>query len=194
MRRGISWVKVARILCLSAIIVILTWLMYQQQISSSIAGIKIAATSVLKASKSKISTPRLSGFDKSGQPYEITAELAEQISNPLVKFSYPRANLSLHNSKEIQIEAKTGFYNEKSHLLALQGQVKLETNKDEHVIANKATINLATGTIISNDRVTIVTGDSKITSNGFTMTNDGILHFGGSGQMTITPQNIGKKK
>ncbi len=101
--------------------------------------------------------PKFLGRDQSGRPYTVTAKDAvrDAVHPERVSLNQPHMVLqSLNGDPPTIVDSATGLYNETTHMLALDGQVRLDDGKQDIFISEHALVNTDEGTVDGRSPVT----------------------------------------
>ncbi len=138
--------------------------------------------------------PQFSGVDNRGNPYEITADAANQKTDnrELVDLDRPRAVTAGGDAKSI-VEATAGVFNTDEKKLLLKDGVTFEhaIGRDNYVIrSDTATVSIDDQTVISDAAVNgDGPGGAKLRADKMTANNrDGVVVFEGGVTMRLYPK------
>jgi lipopolysaccharide export system protein LptC len=98
--------------------------------------------------------PRYMASDEKGQPYEVTAEIATQVTEKEpTSLKNPEGSLTLEEGQILTVKAKNGLYDAQGKFLNLDGDVILTTTDGYRVKTEKANVTLSSKTIQGGDPV-----------------------------------------
>jgi lipopolysaccharide export system protein LptC len=135
----------------------------------------------LNGSRIVMDLPKLSGFRKDGREYDVTAASAIQdIKRPnVIELNEPDAKISLSESGIVHVTAATGVYDSTRDTLVLRTNVHLRTDSGYDAVLKIASIDLKAGTMVSDEPVTVVTGNATIASDRMQTLDSGRIVFDG---------------
>lgn len=132
---------------------------------------------------------RFRGADKSGQPFLVTAENANQemTGEKLILLDQVAADMTRRDGNWVSLTADTGVYNQSSERLVLNGNVNVFSDSGFEMHGSVAEIEMKAGTIVSNDHVwgqgplgTLTAGNMKVYDKGARVVFEGrvktVLH------------------
>jgi lipopolysaccharide export system protein LptC len=141
------------------------------RIPADIAGLVISGTKVT------MQQPRLSGYTKDGQPYELNANTAAQdITKPtLVELRELRANVAMQDNGKVNISALNGLYDTKDELLTLRDNILLVSSAGYEGRLTEASVDIRKGTIVSEKPVEVKLLNGTLDANRLEVTESGDL-------------------
>ena len=133
------------------------------------AGIDIESNSVI------MQKPHISGFEGTRRAYEVKADSAVQnLDDPkVVTFSAIDGRFGLDEAGEAILDATTGVYDGNTNTLTLSDGIDVETNTGYSATLQGAAIDLAKGTLVSDQPLEIRTGEGSIRANGVSVSERG---------------------
>jgi lipopolysaccharide export system protein LptC len=139
---------------------------------------------VVSGTKITMESPHMSGFTPDQRPYELWAKTATQdITDPdHVDLNDLRAKVLMEDQSTLFLDAKTGRFDNKQQQLDLHKDIFLRTSTGYEARLNSAFVDMAKGTVSSDDHV-----DVKLT-NG-TLTSDR-LHIMNGGEVVLFEGNV----
>ncbi len=155
-----------------------------------IGGAKIAPQ---EAEQLRMTNARLVGTDQKGQPYTVTATMAEESSpsSPTVDLTEPKADITMKDGAWTMGNAKTGVFHRELKTLDLAGDVTVFQDSGAEFHTSTATIDLTTHDAIGHEPVQGQSPSGTITGQGFTITGHGqIVTFTGRSH-AILRQRLG---
>lgn len=137
----------------------------------SLGGISLSGGKVV------METPKLAGYRKDNSPYEVTAESALQdIRNPtqieLVKMT---ARVLMKQEGWININAKSGLFDQQKERLKLVDDVKIRTQSGYDVGMRTADVDFKAGTVNSREPVKVNLGTTTIDADTLDVKDNGAL-------------------
>ncbi|MCR4282248.1 MAG: LPS export ABC transporter periplasmic protein LptC [Bauldia sp.] len=133
------------------------------------AGIDMESNSVV------MQKPHISGFEGTRRAYEVKADNAVQnLDDPkVVTFNAINGRFGLDEAGEANLDATTGIYDGNSNTLTLKDGIDVTTNAGYAATLQGAAIDLAKGTLVSNQPIEIRTGEGTIRANGVSVSERG---------------------
>ena len=134
-----------------------------------VSGIDIETNSVV------MQQPHISGFEGTRRAYEVKADTAVQsLDDPkVVTFNAIDGRFGLDEAGEAMLDATTGVYDGNTHTLTLKDGVDVETNTGYSATLQGAAIDLAKGTLVSNQPLELRTGEGSIQAGGVSVAERG---------------------
>jgi lipopolysaccharide export system protein LptC len=147
----------------------------------------------LNGSRIVMDLPKLSGFRKDGREYDVTAASAVQdIKRPnIIELNDPDAKISLSASGSVHVTAAIGVYDSARDTLVLRTNVHLRTDSGYDAVLKVATIDLKAGTMVSEEPVTVVTGNATIASDRMQTLDTGRIIFEGNVHSVLNATSTG---
>lgn len=136
-------------------------------------------------------SPRFTGADSQDRNYVITADMATQDLDDREQISLDalQADLAMSDGSWLTVSASTGEYHVGKQHLWLEGRVDAYSDLGYEVHARTLGIDLAAGTLMSDDAVQGQGPLGTVRSNGLRVSGRGdIVRFIGGVQVTIFPQ------
>jgi lipopolysaccharide export system protein LptC len=133
------------------------------------AGIDVESNSVV------MQKPHISGFEGTRRAYEVKADSAVQnLDDPkVVTFSSIDGRFGLDEAGEATLDATTGVYDGNTNTLTLKDGIDVRTDSGYSATLQGAAIDLAKGTLTSNQPLEIRTGEGSIRANGVSVSERG---------------------
>ncbi len=138
-------------------------------------GLDIGEVS-LSGTQVTMAGPKLTGFRRNLQPYEITATKAVQNIKDMsvIELNDLKAHFVLDDKGSIaDLKAKTGVWNTKTEQMRLTNNVRLTTDKGQDVQLKSASVDFKSGRIVSKEPVTVTLPDGLIEANSMEVTENG---------------------
>lgn len=141
------------------------------RIPADIAGLVISGTKVT------MQQPRLSGYTKDGQPYELNAQTAAQdITKPtLVELRELRADVAMQDNAKVKISALNGLYDTKDEMLKLRDNILLVSSTGYEGRLSEASVDIRKGIIVSEKPVEVKMLNGTLDANRLEVTESGDL-------------------
>ena len=125
----------------------------------------------------------ITGFDKDGQPYELTSQsvLQDEQNSDLAHLKQITGVLRKKNGKKLLMKARTGEYNADKRVLDLAGRIKLVSQGEYTAFLEKARVTLKEKRLYANVPVTVIFDRGTIRANGVDISENGnrVLFFDG---------------
>jgi lipopolysaccharide export system protein LptC len=157
----------------------------------AVAGLG-SGTFSLSGTKVTMDNPTLTGFRKDNKPYELTARTAIQdLRKPnVIELNLMNARLQMEADSWARLEAMHGIYDTQKEQMQLRDGVKLKTDGGYDVTLKSADLDFKAGTIISNEAVTVKSGETTINAATLDVTDNGrIISF--RGKVSVVVENSG---
>lgn len=150
---------------------------------SLVPGVTLGPVS-LSGSKVKMESPRLSGFRKGSQGYEVTATAALQdVRKPtLIELQAMKGRLDTDDKGGLaHLEASAGVFDTARESLELERDIRLWTDKGEEVRLKSASVDFKAGTVKSADPVTVAVPTGSIAADSLDVVDNGrVISFIGN--------------
>lgn len=147
-----------------------------------LAGLSLGPVSV-SGTQVTMENPKLSGFRSRSGAYEVTASTATQdLRNPgRVELNELRARVATDASGGVaRLEADTGVLDTQKERLDLRRNVRVSTDKGQEAHLHSASIDLKTGTVLSEEPVSVALENATIEAKGVEVLDGGrVIHFKG---------------
>lgn len=128
-------------------------------------------------------SPKLNGFRNDSRPYEVTASAATQdvLKPNFVELKDLRARVVTDDKGgAARLEAAFGVLNTEKEQMNLRQDVRVHTDAGQEVKMLSAFIDFKSGTVTSDEPVTVMLGNGVIEATGLDVTDNGkLLHFRG---------------
>ncbi len=132
--------------------------------------------------------PRLNGFTTDSRPYELTARAAAQdLTKPdILELKDVNAQVELKDGQHVTITSPNGVYDTKGEMLRLNDQITVNSTSGYEGHLSEATINVATGNVVSESPVNLKLPNGLLNANRLeVMENGALILFGGGVEMTV---------
>ncbi|MDJ1158781.1 LPS export ABC transporter periplasmic protein LptC [Chelatococcus sp. SYSU_G07232] len=129
----------------------------------------------LSGTKVTMEQPRLSGFRKDAQPYEVTAVSASQdVRKPtIVELKELKARVALDQKGFAHLQAATGVYDTQKEQLELQRNVLVRTDSGYDARLQSASVDFKAGTVVSNEPVRVEIKGGTIEAESLQVSDNG---------------------
>jgi lipopolysaccharide export system protein LptC len=133
------------------------------------AGVDVESNSVV------MQAPHISGFEGTRRAYEVKADNAVQsLDDPkIVTFNAIDGRFGLDGAGEANLDATVGVYDGNSNTLVLSDGIAVETTSGYSATLQGAAIDLAKGTLTSDQPLEIRTGEGSIKAGGVSVAERG---------------------
>jgi lipopolysaccharide export system protein LptC len=133
------------------------------------AGIDVESNSVV------MDKPHISGFEGTRRAYEVKADSAVQsLDDPkVVTFNEIDGRFGLDEAGVAQLDATTGIYDGNTNTLTLKDGIDVQTNTGYSATLQGAAIDLAKGTLVSDQPLELRTGEGSIKAGGVSVAERG---------------------
>ncbi len=123
----------------------------------------------------KMINPQLTGLDREGQQFELTAQSAIQDVDDagVVTMEQIRGRIGLKDGGWLQLEAKGGTYSSDKNILSLEDDVKVSVSTGYVAKLNGARVDLSEGRVNTNNPVLVFMNAGMITGNSMIMYDKG---------------------
>ena len=124
----------------------------------------------------RMTAPKVTGYDRKAQAYEINAESARQDDDEphVVHMQKVTADLKLKKSDDtVRVVADEGIYDNDDETLKLAGNIVVTSASGYTARLEQASVWLKEGRIASDRPVTVTAPAGSIAANGLEMWNDG---------------------
>ena len=138
---------------------------------------------VVTGTKITMETPHMSGFTPDQRPYELWAKTATQdITDPdHVDLNDLRAKVLMEDKSTLLLDARTGRFDNKQQQLDLHKDIFLRTSTGYEARLNSAFVDMAKGTVSSDDHVDVKLTNGTLTADRLRITEGGdVIRFEGN--------------
>ncbi|MET0708002.1 MAG: LPS export ABC transporter periplasmic protein LptC [Tardiphaga sp.] len=145
---------------------------------------------VVSGTKITMETPHLAGFSPDGRPYELWAKTATQdLTDPdNVELGTLRAKVMMEDKSTMTMDARTGLFNSKAHLLNLYKDIFLQTTTGYEAKLTQAVIDIGKGTVTSDEPVDVKLLNGTLKGQRLRITDHGeVVRFEGGVVMLMDP-------
>ncbi|MDE5442131.1 LPS export ABC transporter periplasmic protein LptC [Bradyrhizobium hipponense] len=138
---------------------------------------------VVTGTKITMESPHMAGFTPDQRPYELWAKTATQdITDPdHVDLSDLRAKVLMEDQSNLFLDARTGRFDNKQQQLDLHKDIFLRTSTGYEARLNSAFVDMAKGTVSSDEHVDVKLTNGTLTSDRLRITEGGdVIRFEGN--------------
>ena len=143
---------------------------------------------VVSGSKITMESPHMAGYSQDRRPYEVWAKTATQdVTDPdHVELKTLRGKVLMEDQSTVTLEAVTGLMDTKQQLLDLHKNIYLQTTTGYEAWLSQAFVDMAKGTVTSDEHVDVKWADGKISADKLKITGGGeVVRFDGNVVMNI---------
>jgi lipopolysaccharide export system protein LptC len=138
---------------------------------------------VVSGTKITMESPHLSGYTPDQRPYELWAKTATQdVTDPdHVELTTLRAKVLMEDRSTVTLDARTGLFDNKEQTLDLHKDVFLQTSTGYEARLNQAHVDMAKGTVDSDEHVDVKLTNGTLSSDRLHITDGGeVVRFEGN--------------
>jgi lipopolysaccharide export system protein LptC len=149
---------------------------------------------VISGTKLTMQAPKLSGYTRDGQWYELNADSAAQdIMKPgLIELHGLRSKLQAADKSVMNLTAVDGLFDRKSGMLTLSRQIVLQSTNGITVHLSEAAIDTGSGDVVSNQPVEVKMLQGTLNAKRLDVVKAGdVILFGGGVVMDLTAEALG---
>jgi lipopolysaccharide export system protein LptC len=143
---------------------------------------------VVSGTKITMEAPHMSGYTPDQRPYEVWAKTATQdVTDPdHVDLRTLRAKLLMEDQSTVTLDALNGLMDNKQQLLDLHKDIYLQTSTGYEAWLSQAFVDMAKGTVTSDEHVDVKWADGTVSSDRLRITGGGeVVRFEGNVVMNI---------
>ncbi len=143
---------------------------------------------VVSGTKITMESPHMSGYTQDQRPYEVWAKTATQdVTDPdHVDLRTLRAKVLMEDQSTVTLDALNGLMDTKQQLLDLHKDIYLQTSTGYEAWLSQAFVDMAKGTVTSDEHVDVKWADGKVSSDKLKITGGGeVVTFDGHVVMNI---------
>jgi lipopolysaccharide export system protein LptC len=143
---------------------------------------------VVSGTKITMESPHMSGYTPDRRPYEVWAKTATQdVTDPdHVELKTLRAKVLMEDQSTVTLDALTGLMDNKQQLLDLHKDIYLQTSTGYEAWLSQAFVDMAKGTVTSEEHVDVKWADGTVSSDKLRITGGGeVVRFEGHVVMNI---------
>ena len=130
----------------------------------------------LSGTQVTMAAPKLTGFRRNLEPYEVTASKAVQdVKNmDLIELNDLKAKFVLDEKGSVaKLHASLGVWNTKSEQLDLKQEVRVTTDNGQEIQLQSASVDIKSGRIASQDPVTVILPNGVIQADSLEVIDNG---------------------
>ena len=138
---------------------------------------------MVTGTKITMESPHMSGFTPDQRPYELWAKTATQdITDPdHVDLNDLRAKVLMEDQSTLLLDARTGRFDNKQQQLDLHKDIFLRTSTGYEARLNSAFVDMAKGTVSSDEHVDVKLTNGTLTADRLRITEGGdVIRFEGN--------------
>jgi len=138
---------------------------------------------VVSGTKITMESPHLAGYTPDQRPYELWAKTATQdITDPdHVDLNDLRAKVLMEDKSTLFLDARTGRFDNKQQQLDLRKDIFLRTSTGYEARLNSAFVDVAKGTVSSDERVDVKLTNGTLSADRLRITEGGeLIRFEGN--------------
>ena len=138
---------------------------------------------VVSGTKITMESPHLAGYTPDQRPYELWAKTATQdVTDPdHVELKTLRAKLLMEDQSTVKLDARTGMFDNKQQTLDLHKDIFLQTTSGYEARLSQAFVDMAKGTVDSDEHVDVTLTNGTLTSDRLRVTGSGeVVRFEGN--------------
>jgi lipopolysaccharide export system protein LptC len=143
---------------------------------------------VVSGTKITMESPHMSGYTPDQRPYEVWAKTATQdVTDPdHVDLRTLRAKVLMEDQSTVTLDALNGLMDTKQQLLDLHKDIYLQTTTGYEAWLSQAFVDMAKGTVTSDEHVDVKWADGTVSSDKLKITGGGeVVRFEGHVVMNI---------
>jgi lipopolysaccharide export system protein LptC len=143
---------------------------------------------VVSGTKITMESPHMSGYTQDRRPYEVWAKTATQdVTDPdHVDLRTLRAKVLMEDQSTVTLDALNGLMDNKQQTLDLHKDIYLQTSTGYEAWLSQAFVDMAKGTVTSDEHVDVKWADGKVSSDRLKITGGGeVVRFEGHVVMNI---------
>lgn len=144
---------------------------------------------VISGTKLTMEAPKISGYTRDQRWYELSATAASQdITKPdFVELREVRAKIQSEDKSTMFLSAKDGTFDKKANVLTLNNDISLKSSTGYEIRLNEAIVDMASGGIVSNQPVEVLSQQGTIKSEQLEVQKSGeVVRFTGNVVMNLT--------
>ncbi|WP_265515956.1 LPS export ABC transporter periplasmic protein LptC [Nitratireductor luteus] len=177
----------------TAAVVAVVFLGYSLLSPGGMASVDLGSASI-ENGKLVMSNPSLDGFTNDNLPYHMTATRARQAigsETAAIELEGIEATVPIDNGNSASISAEAGTFDRQGNALSLDTAITLETTSGIRARLSSADIDIAAGTLSTDDPVAIELNGMSIEADAFRASDGGKkLVFDRRVRVTLDPENI----
>ena len=129
----------------------------------------------LSGSRVTLELPKLSGYRQDGRPYDVRAASGTQdVRKPhIVELNDIEARFETADQATVRLTSPQGVYDSAKEFMQLRGDVHITSSKGFDVRMHNADMDFKSGAVVSNEPVTVVTGNGTIAADRVNIIDNG---------------------
>jgi lipopolysaccharide export system protein LptC len=147
---------------------------------------------VVSGTKITMESPHMAGYTTDQRPYEVWAKTATQdVTDPdHLDLKTLRAKMLMEDQSTVTLDARTGLMDTKNQLLDLHKDIFLQTSTGYEARLSQAFVDMAKGTVSSDEHVDVKLTNGTLTSDRLRITGGGeVIRFEGNVVMNLDNLN-----
>jgi lipopolysaccharide export system protein LptC len=148
----------------------------------------------VSGTKITMASPHLTGFTPDQRPYELRARTATQdVTDPVhVELHDLTSKVQMEDKSTVTMDALSGLFDTKTQILDLKDKIFLQSSTGYEARLTQATVDMASGSVTSNQPVAVKLLNGTLDANGLHITESGALVvFEGGVSMLLNMDNTG---
>jgi lipopolysaccharide export system protein LptC len=136
-----------------------------------------------------VESPKITGIQKDGRPYEVTARGAIQDTTTpnIVELNGIDAKIGLGDASTLKVTAEHGTYDSLNDHLLMDGSAQIKNDVGYSIFMKTARVDFKTGALISSEPVNVVLKGGTVAADQMDIGNDGKVSFVGAVKSIIVP-------
>ncbi len=132
-------------------------------------------------------SPKLTGFQKDGLPYEVSARAGVQDTKTpnTVELLGIDAKIGLNDASTLQVTAEHGTYDNLHDHIILDGSANIKNDVGYSILMKTAEMNFKTGALTTRDPVNVILKGGTVAADQMDIENDGKISFVGAVRSVI---------
>lgn len=129
----------------------------------------------LDGSRVTVESPKISGFQKDGRPYEVKARSGSQdITTPnIVELLDIDATIGIADASMARVTAARGVYDSLHDNIILQGDARIRNEIGYDILMKTAQMDFKTGALVSKEPVSVILKGGTIAANEMNISDNG---------------------
>ena len=136
-----------------------------------------------------VESPKITGIQKDGRPYEVTARGAIQDTTMpnIVELQGIDAKIGLADASTLKVTAEHGTYDSLNDHLVMDGSAQIKNDVGYSIFMKTARVDFKTGSLVSSEPVNVVLKGGTVAADQMDIGNDGKVSFEGAVKSIIVP-------
>lgn len=185
----VRWLKRSIVIVSAVSIAILATLTFFDPFGRLPKNFTVSKTT-LNGSRITMEKPRLSGYRDDGKPYDLRAASGIQdIRAPsVIELSEIEAKFETAEQSAVRLIAPKGVYDSAKDSMKLEGDIRINSASGYDIRLKSADVNFKTGSVISNEALTVAMPSGAISANRLLISENGKkISFLGGVETTLRP-------